>query len=59
MHGEYIHQDLKALGGVSGLHIEEQEFRVSDDSVLHIATAEGLTSDWKDKEELLHNIAKR
>ena len=42
-----IHQELEQLGGIKRLEIALPDFRVSDDSILHIATAEGLVSDWK------------
>ena len=45
--GTAIHQELQQLGGVRSLKIAQPGFMLSDDSILHIATAEGLVSDWK------------
>ena len=58
-YGWDIHRQVKALGGVVNLKISSPEFILSDDSILHIATAEGLVSDWSDRETLLHNVAGR
>ena len=43
--GEDIHRELDILTkgkGVSALHVNSTDFRYSDDTVMHIATAEGL-----------------
>ncbi|XP_072039310.1 ADP-ribosylhydrolase ARH1-like [Amphiura filiformis] len=42
--GEDIHKDLKKLGGIKKLHIkcDKKKWPVSDDTVLHIATAKAL-----------------
>ncbi|KAL5518190.1 hypothetical protein EMCRGX_G003878 [Ephydatia muelleri] len=57
--GVTIHSEVKKLGGVSALNLTRKEFMVSDDTVLHIATAEALISDWKDKETLFCTIAQK
>ena len=56
--GAAIHQAVAARGGVAKLNITEKNFIVSDDTILHIATANGLVSDWPDQETLFKNIAK-
>uniref|UniRef100_A0A8C6UHT8 ADP-ribosylarginine hydrolase n=1 Tax=Neogobius melanostomus TaxID=47308 RepID=A0A8C6UHT8_9GOBI len=54
--GPAIHQELKALGGVKDIKAELPDWPVSDDTVLHLATAEGLAT-GKVGEELLHEVA--
>lgn len=57
--GNHIHRELSEMGGVANLKVAPPAFVLSDDSILHIATAEGLTSEWSDRDTLLHNIAER
>ena len=45
------------LGGVANLKIGPPHFILSDDTILHIATAEALASNWGDREQLFHKIA--
>lgn len=40
--GEAIHKELKELGGVDNIKVNKKEWPVSDDTVMHIATAEAL-----------------
>jgi len=40
--GEKIHQEMKKLGGIKKLKINKKDFRVSDDTVLLLSTAEAL-----------------
>ncbi|XP_045214636.2 ADP-ribosylhydrolase ARH1-like [Mercenaria mercenaria] len=40
--GERIHQELKELGGVKNIHVCLPEWIVSDDTVMHLATADAL-----------------
>ncbi|XP_041480040.1 protein ADP-ribosylarginine hydrolase-like [Lytechinus variegatus] len=42
--GTDIHKEVKALGGVCKLHVKLPAFPVSDDTVLHLATARALLS---------------
>ncbi|XP_013411174.1 protein ADP-ribosylarginine hydrolase isoform X2 [Lingula anatina] len=58
--GEDIHKEVKKLGGISKLKIKLPDWRVSDDTVLHLATAESLARKSKngDKEALYLDIAK-
>ncbi|EDO33452.1 predicted protein [Nematostella vectensis] len=55
--GEKIHKQLKDLGGVANLKVSKKNWRVSDDTILHIATGEALVSDWSSKEELYLKLA--
>jgi len=56
--GSTIHQELKELGGLECIKAELPDWPVSDDTVLHLATAEGLAT-GKVGEELLHEVARR
>ncbi|TKS89866.1 [Protein ADP-ribosylarginine] hydrolase [Collichthys lucidus] len=42
--GPVIHQELKELGGLKNIKAELPDWPVSDDTVLHLATAEGLAT---------------
>ncbi|XP_065609837.1 ADP-ribosylhydrolase ARH1-like isoform X2 [Cyrtonyx montezumae] len=42
--GAQIHAELRALGGLNRIELRPPEWRLSDDTVLHLATAEGLCS---------------
>ena len=53
--GEAIHQQLQTLGGLE--KIDVKGWIVSDDTVLHLATAEALVSPWKTREELFLKLA--
>ncbi len=37
--GESIHEEAKALGGVEKLDLNPNDFPISDDTVMHMATA--------------------
>lgn len=43
--GELIHENLKELGGVDKIKVDEKNWMVSDDTVMHLATAEALV-EW-------------
>ena len=47
------------LGGIEKVAVNPKEWMVSDDTVMHIATAEGLLSKWSDREELYSAIAQK
>ncbi|XP_048477083.1 ADP-ribosylhydrolase ARH1-like [Rhincodon typus] len=42
--GPQIHRELEELGGLAAIETKPPEWRVSDDTVLHLATAEALNS---------------
>ncbi|MEQ2276364.1 hypothetical protein XENORESO_018547, partial [Xenotaenia resolanae] len=56
--GPAIHRELQELGGLKNIKVELPDWPVSDDTVLHLATAEGLAT-GKTGEELLHEVAAR
>ncbi|XP_063337356.1 ADP-ribosylarginine hydrolase isoform X1 [Pelmatolapia mariae] len=56
--GPAIHQELQELGGLKNIKAELPDWPVSDDTVLHLATAEGLAT-GKTGEELMHEVAAR
>ncbi|KAL6474911.1 hypothetical protein MHYP_G00159510 [Metynnis hypsauchen] len=56
--GPAIHQELQELGGLKNITVELPDWPVSDDTVLHLATAEALAT-GKEGEELLHEVASR
>ena len=39
--GETIHDQLKELGGIENITVELPNWPISDDTVMHLATAEG------------------
>lgn len=54
--GETIRQELTALGGLERVETRPPEWRVSDDTVLHLATGQGLVT-GKSGEDLLQELA--
>jgi len=54
--GQVIHNELKQLGGIEKLDLKD--WRVSDDTVMHIATAEALLMS-NSLEEMFPNLAKK
>ena len=68
--GPAINNEVQAAGGVGNIKVNVKEWMVSDDTVMHIATAEALVSKWSDADELykifatkykecMHNMAGR
>lgn len=50
-------QELKDLGGLKNIKVELPDWPVSDDTVLHLATAEGLaTGEIKQDTKLLCSL---
>jgi len=47
------------LGGITNITVEPKKWKVSDDTVMHIATAEALVSDTSNMENLYETIAKK
>ncbi|XP_074411036.1 ADP-ribosylhydrolase ARH1-like isoform X3 [Zonotrichia albicollis] len=56
--GPQIHGELAELGGLAAISLEPPEWPVSDDTVLHLATAEGLATGLEG-EPLLQELAQR
>ncbi|XP_027014852.2 ADP-ribosylhydrolase ARH1-like [Tachysurus fulvidraco] len=56
--GPAIHQELQELGGLKNITVQLPDWPVSDDTVLHLATAEALAT-GKEGEDLLHEVASR
>ena len=58
--GQRIHKELLMLGGLEKIKVNPRSWRVSDDTVMHIATAEALLSPWKeDREKLYSKLAEK
>ena len=55
--GTGIHEQLQLLGGIENIKVDPQKWMISDDTVMHIATAEALISKWAKHEELFHALA--
>ena len=51
--GERIHAEAERLGGVGSIRVDKKDWMVSDDTVMHIATAEALLTKWADDYEAL------
>uniref|UniRef100_A0A3B4D3I3 ADP-ribosylarginine hydrolase n=1 Tax=Pygocentrus nattereri TaxID=42514 RepID=A0A3B4D3I3_PYGNA len=56
--GPDIHKAVKKLGGLKNIIVKLPDWLVSDDTVLHLATAEALAT-GKEGEELLQEVASR
>ena len=50
--GERIHAEAKEMGGIKGVAVNRKGWMVSDDTVMHIATAEALLTEWSDTDQL-------
>ena len=58
--GDFINKDVEDnFGNVSNIKVDPRNWMVSDDTVMHIATAEALTSEWTDFEQLYTTLAKK
>lgn len=57
--GPRIHAQLGELGGISALTVNRRDWRVSDDTVMHIATAEALVDDWESMKDLEDKLARK
>ncbi|XP_060583943.1 ADP-ribosylhydrolase ARH1-like [Ruditapes philippinarum] len=57
--GNIIHDELKRIGGLSKLKVNTKEWMVSDDTVMHLATAEAIIEHKQsvDKLKLYQEIA--
>ncbi|KAL3876757.1 hypothetical protein ACJMK2_034553 [Sinanodonta woodiana] len=57
--GKLIHNELKRMGGIENVTVKPPQWKVSDDTVMHLATAEALI-EWgsdTDKENLYAKLA--
>ncbi|XP_061181135.1 ADP-ribosylhydrolase ARH1-like isoform X2 [Saccostrea echinata] len=58
-HGKEIIKELNALGGLNAIKVKPPKWIVSDDTVMHLATSEALTTCKKSrKDELFKAIAR-
>mmetsp|Transcript_3186 Transcript_3186/g.4377 ORF Transcript_3186/g.4377 Transcript_3186/m.4377 type:complete len:418 (+) Transcript_3186:78-1331(+) len=57
--GEYIMKEAEELGGVMNLELKLPEWTLSDDTIMHIATAKALLSDWFSKKEFHVDLEKK
>eukprot|EP01136_Pigoraptor_vietnamica_P024538 Opistho-1_new@77683 len=57
--GRTIHKQCEALGGVRNLRPEKENFRVSDDTVMSLASAEAMLMPHANNEELYENFAEK
>lgn len=57
--GITIHEELEKLGGIENIHVDKTKWRVSDDTILHLATAESLIQNGRntDKKKLYRMLA--
>ena len=55
--GPAINNEVQAAGGVGNIKVNVKEWMVSDDTVMHIATAEALVSKWRNVGELYKILA--
>ncbi|XP_043927149.1 protein ADP-ribosylarginine hydrolase-like protein 1 isoform X2 [Protopterus annectens] len=56
--GKTIQKELKQLGGLEKLVLDEENWPVSDDTLMHMATAEALTSDYWSLEDLYREMVR-
>ena len=56
--GSIIHSQVKKMGGLQKIVIGKPSWKVSDDTIMTIATAEALVSNWKKHSELWPQLAK-
>ncbi|KAK3579429.1 hypothetical protein CHS0354_028226 [Potamilus streckersoni] len=57
--GRIIHNELKKMGGIENVTVKLPDWKISDDTVMHLATAEALM-EWgqdPDKEKLYYKLA--
>ena len=57
--GDKIQREVKSLGGVSALRPSARSMIVSDDTVMHIATAEAILSEGLSPEEMYCCLAEQ
>ena len=56
-YGTAINSEVQAAGGVSNISVNVKNWMASDDTVMHIATAEALVSEWSDYDNLYSMLA--
>ncbi|WAQ96012.1 ADPRH-like protein [Mya arenaria] len=52
-----IHKELEELGGVKNIKVKPKEWIVSDDTVMHMATARALLTVYRDKGNIIQALA--
>ena len=57
--GQRIHEQLEVLGGLEKIEVDPRKWMVSDDTVMHLATAEALVSKWDSLPILYPEIAQK
>ena len=57
--GKLIQEAVVSLGGLSAMVPSPSKITVSDDTVMHLATAEALVSDFNTNTELYHQLARK
>ncbi len=57
--GQRIHQQLEKIGGLDQLRVNVRDWMISDDTVMHLATAEALVSDWDTLPSLYSTLARK
>ena len=57
--GERIHEHARELGGVGKIKVNRRNWMVSDDTVMHLATAEALLEKWSNSEDLFRTFAQK
>ena len=55
--GRAIHEELERIGGLENIKVNKRDWMISDDTVMHLATAEALIAEWSTLPELYPILA--